>query len=120
MTAGGWARPSRAARATKADSVWGRHNPAASHTDSRLCHRASHPAFSDRESAHPPRLDPGMRHIMRRIKHVQEQVAGTFESRHVDDRNNVIDVYCKYVSGKKAAMSVTYLANRRLAAPVVG
>ena len=62
----------------------------------------------------------GLRHIMRRVKHIQEMTEEAFDSRHVDDKNNMIDFYGKYVSGKKAAMSVTYLANRRLAAPVVG
>jgi len=62
----------------------------------------------------------GLRHIMRRIKHIQEMMTEAFESRHVDDKNNVIDFYGKYVSGKKAALSVAYLANRRSQAPTPG
>ena len=62
----------------------------------------------------------GMRHIMRRIKHIQEMVKHAFEPRHVGDKDNVIDFYGKYVSGKKATASVAYLANRRMEAPVAG
>ena len=58
----------------------------------------------------------GMRHVLRRIKHVQELTEERFDSRHVDDKNNVIDFFGKYVSGKKAAQSVRYLACRQLQA----
>lgn len=58
----------------------------------------------------------GLRHIMRRVKHVQEQVkAGHFASKHVDDKNNVVDFFGKYVSGKKAAASAAYLMNAKMA-----
>jgi len=58
----------------------------------------------------------GLRHIMRRVKHVQSLVSqeGGFKSRHVTDPNNVVDFFGKYVSGKKAAQSVNYLANRKI------
>ena len=58
----------------------------------------------------------GMRHVLRRIKHIQELTEERFDSRHVDDKNNVIDFFGKYVSGKKAALSVAYLACRQLQA----
>ena len=57
-----------------------------------------------------------MRHVLRRIKHIQELTEEHFEQRHVDDKNNVIDFFGKYVSGKKAAQSVRYLACRQLQA----
>ena len=41
-------------------------------------------------------------------------MALAFDSRHVDDKNNVVDFFGKYVSGKKAQQSVDYLANRKL------
>ena len=58
----------------------------------------------------------GLRHIMRRIKHVQEQMSkeGGFASRHVSDKDNVIDFFGKYVSGKKAAQSANYLMNKKM------
>ena len=55
----------------------------------------------------------GMRHIMRRIKHVQELVStGDFTSRHVADKHNVVDFFGKYVSGRKAEQSTAYLMNK--------
>ena len=54
-----------------------------------------------------------MRHIMRRIKHVQELVStGDFTSRHVADKHNVVDFFGKYVSGRKAEQSTAYLMNK--------
>ena len=61
-----------------------------------------------------------MRHVLRRIKHIQELTEEHFEQRHVDDKNNVIDFYGKYVSGKKAAQSVMYISNRQMQAPARG
>ena len=62
----------------------------------------------------------GLRHIMRRIKHIQEQCGaeGEFEARHVPDKENAVDFFSKYVTGKKAAQSVRYLSNSSAQAPV--
>ena len=53
-------------------------------------------------------------------KHIQELTEDHFEQRHVDDKNDVIDFYGKYVLGKKAAQSVMYLSNRQMQAPARG
>ena len=55
----------------------------------------------------------GLRHIMRRVKHVQQLVSsGDFTSRHVSDKHNMVDFFGKYVSGRKAQQSTAYLMNK--------
>ena len=38
--------------------------------------------------------------------------SGDFTSRHVSDKQNVVDFFGKYVSGRKAQQSTAYLMNK--------